>query len=201
MTDVMINVATRIAVWGVRMAGLFVLCSGADALSQDTLAVTTNFYQVYGITARQLRESIEQSRPWKDDAGRDADTRWKIEWSFRFKPTEQSCQLEAITTKTTITLTLPKWTATAQVPPALGQRWTNYLHALNKHEEGHKQFAHATAAEIRKRVKALKPEPTCDALSASINSTAENVVKEFRRKETDYDRTTDHGATQGARFF
>jgi len=90
---------------------------------------------------------------------------------------------------------------TAQAPQPLVQRWTNYIHALNKHEEGHKQFAYAAAAEVRKRVKNLMPEPTCEALRASVNRTADNVVKEFRRKETEYDRGTDYGATQGARFF
>lgn len=194
------NVAARMAVWICRMAGAIVLSFAAGGLSQDSLTVTTNFYQVYGTTGRQLRESIEQLRPWKDQGARDAYTGWKIEWSFRFTSSENSCQLQSMTTKTTVTVTLPKWASAAQAPPALVQRWTNYLNALNKHEEGHKQIAYAAAAEIRKRVKALKPQPTCEALTASLNSTADKVVKEFRQKETDYDRTTDYGTTQGARF-
>ena len=170
------------------------------ATAQDSLVITTNFFNVSGASERELRRSINLSRPWKDRREADASTEWKIEWTFRLDSSEKDCQLQSFTTKTSIAMTLPRWMPRPPGLESLTQQWERYLTALRSHEEGHKQIALAAVAEIRRRVKALKSEATCEALSALLNRTAKSVIAEYRQKEVEYDRNTDHGATQGARF-
>jgi predicted secreted Zn-dependent protease len=184
----------------VRLAGAMVLCSAADISAQDSLIIKTNFFNVSGVSERELRRSISQARPWKDKPEGDATTAWRIEWTFKVTSSETACHIQSFSTRTTVTMTFPKWTPPSSAPQALAERWEGYLTALKTHEEGHKQIALAAAAEIQRRVKALKSEPTCEALSTSMTSTAQAVLAEYRQKEIEYDRTTQHGAAQGARF-
>jgi len=183
-----------------RVVCAMALCFVVEASAQDSLVIRTNFFNVSGGSERELRRSINQSRPWKDKREGDAFTEWKIEWTFRLASSRSACQFHSFATRTAITITLPRWTPRAPTSQALSQEWERYLTALKAHEEGHKQIGLAVAAEIQRRVKALKPEPTCEAMSALLNSTAKNVIAEYRQKEIDYDRKTEHGATQGARF-
>lgn len=194
------NLAARVRFSVRQPIGALALCFLAEASAQDSLIITTNYFKVSGASERELRRSINQSRPWKDKPEGDAHTAWKIEWTFSMTSSQTACRVHSFATKTAITMTLPKWTSNPSAPQALARRWESYLAALKVHEEGHKQIALAAAAEIQKRVKALKPAPECDALSASVNNTARDVIAEYRQKEIEYDRKTDHGATQGARF-
>jgi predicted secreted Zn-dependent protease len=183
-----------------RLTAAAVLCFVVEASAQDSLVITTNYFNVSGGSEHALRRSINQARPWSDKREGDAFTEWKIEWNFRLTTSQSACHVHSFATRTAITITLPKWTPPPAAPRVLTQGWDRYVTALKAHEEGHKQIALAAAAEIQKRVKALKTEPTCEAMSALLNGTARSVITEYRQKEIDYDRKTDHGATQGARF-
>src|SRR5262245_14541218 len=175
MTRLIVNLTTCIPRSIRTWLGGMMLWFVTAAPAQDSLIITTNFFTVSGGNERELRRSINQSRPWKDRREGDATTDWKIEWTFRVTSSETGCQLHSFATKTVITMSLPKCPPRAPAAEALTQRWESYLTALKIHEEGHKQIALAAAAEIQRRVKRLKPEPTCEVLSTLLNSTAKSV--------------------------
>lgn len=170
------------------------------AQAQDVTQVSTNYYTVSGNTMRELRWALNQSRPWKDHRPADAMTDWNIHWTYQVVPTETGCQLKSMTTRTTISITLPKWVPGPDASPQLAEQWDRYLKALLKHEEGHRTIAHAAAAEMRKRIQAFEEASTCEALAAGIKKTAQDTLSEYRGKEARYDRETENGASQGARF-
>lgn len=181
------------------LPGVWLGCALA-ACGQDVVQVKTNYYSVAGASARDIRVGINQARPWKDRGPGDGWTDWDIHWSFRSASSSAGCRLRSFETKTTITITLPKWVPASEAPPELAQRWDEYIKALQKHEEGHRALAQMAAAEMRKRVQAVKEAPTCDALAESIKKTANGTLLEYREKEAQYDRKTENGAIQGARF-
>jgi predicted secreted Zn-dependent protease len=195
-----VNITTALTLWVQRLGALTVLGFALEALAQNSLMITTNFYHVSGATEQELRDSIHQSRPWKDRSEGDAHTEWKIEWSFNLASSEQEFQVQSFATKTTINVTLPKRIPNPQAPGPLDQKWARYINALKAHEEGHKQIALSAAAEIRKRVGALGAEPTREAVVTSINTAANQTIAQYRQKEAEYDRKTAHGVTEGARF-
>ena len=94
----------------------------------------------------------------------------------------------------------PSSVTTDNAAPDLQQRWQNYLKALLKHEDGHRVLAQFAAAEVGKQLRSIKAAPNCDALAESIKTKANATIVEFREKEAQYDRKTEHGAAQGARF-
>ena len=44
----------------------------------DVVRMTTNYYKVYGATAREVRESINRLKPWKGPQSMDAQTDWAV---------------------------------------------------------------------------------------------------------------------------
>jgi len=175
-------------------------CCALAALAQDTMTVTTNYYTVDGTTARELRAALDQSRSLKGQSASDARTDWDIHWSYQTISSATECRLRSVEIRTTITITLPRWVSSSKAAPDLQQRWQSYLKALLKHEEGHRALAQIAAAEVGKQVRSIKGAPSCDALGESIKTKANATIAEYREKEAQYDRKTEHGATQGARF-
>jgi predicted secreted Zn-dependent protease len=167
------------------------------ASAQNSLHWTTNYYSVTGAVPREIRQSINRSRPWKSSTT-DALTSWRVEWRFAVVPTSGGCRCSAFSTTTTIAITMPRWMLPAGVDPSAKARWERYIRALGEHENGHAQLALAAAAEMQKRIKALGEQPDCEGLRSRINDTGNAVLEDFRKRENDYDERTKHGATQGA---
>ena len=125
-------------------------------------------------------------------------TTWHIEWRFNLTPTPGGCRCSSFTTRTAITNTLPRWLPPTNAPPELRIGWARFATALAQHEAGHSRLALAAVAEMHKQIKALSEDLDCDALRKKINQVAQRTVDDFRRRDQEYDRSTNHGATQGA---
>jgi predicted secreted Zn-dependent protease len=186
----------RLGRLAVAAAVLALLCP-ALVQAQNKLVWRTNYYSVQGASLGEIHRSMDQSRPWKEPANLSGLTEWRIEWRFELTPAEGGCRCSSFTTTTTITNTLPRWTPPAEAPEELKAAWTRFIKALGEHEDGHSRLALAALADLHKRIKELGPEPVCDGLRKRINDLAGRVIDENRQREKDYDRRTQHGATQG----
>lgn len=159
--------------------------------AQNSIVWTTNYYSVTGASFREIRQSIAASRPWKD--GFDGDTRWNVEWKFNMVESANGCSCSSFSTATKIVTTLPRWAPAAGADLEAGRQWTNYFVSLAQHEAGHARLGIAAAADIRKSLAAIAAQPDCDRLKKLINERAERVLADYRAREREYDRRTDHG--------
>lgn len=178
----------------VRMTWLFagllaVFCVTADA--QSAVSWTTNYFSVTGDTIREIRQSIRQTRPWKEDF--DGITTWDVRWKFQMTSDANGCRCTSFATTTTITTSLPRWKVPANASPETIASWTSFFLNLAEHELGHARIAHAAAAEVQKRGSGVASAADCAALTAAINAAAEGAVSEFKRREKEYDERTHHG--------
>ena len=160
-------------------------------MNAQTVHWTTNFYAVAGANFREIRQSISTTRPWKD--GFDGDTRWTVKWQFSSSQGASGCFCTRFSTTTTITTTLPRWTPPTNVMTQVKEQWTRYFTNLAQHEAGHARIGIAAANEIQRQVHQLGVQPDCDTLSRAINNKAEAVVTDYRQREKEYDRVTEHG--------
>jgi predicted secreted Zn-dependent protease len=170
------------------LAALAALAGRAPA---QTVHWATNFYAVTGTNFREIRQSIARARPWKDDF--DGDTRWRVAWNFNTVQTANGCACTGFHTTTTLTITAPRWTPPAGVLPEVKEQWTRYFTNLLQHEAGHARLALDAASEIQKRISAVTAGPDCAQLRDTINQRAEKVVADYRAREAEYDRRTEHG--------
>lgn len=166
--------------------------------AENSIAWTTNYYSVTGATLVEIRQSIRQSRPWKERYDADGFTDWRVAWRFAVTSSTNGCRCSSFTTQTTIVTTLPRWTAPTNAPDPPTEVWQKYAAALGQHEAGHAQLALAAAAELQRRSRDVTEAGDCETLKKQLNALGEQVIEEHRKRDRDYDERTRHGANQGA---
>jgi predicted secreted Zn-dependent protease len=185
---------------GLRIIAAFfaaALCSADRANAQVTLVQTTNYYIVRGASLREIQHSVRQARPWKERHPAEGFTQWEVNWQYEVTGNLDGCRCTSLTTKTTVTITLPRWIPATNPPPALKAAWERYLTALARHEAGHAQFAVTAAAELHRRINALGLDPNCENLKKRISSLGRQILADQRKLEKEYDERTAHGAKEG----
>ena len=148
---------------------------------------TPEFYDVGGSTESDIRAELNARRPRDYDAY----TKWYVNWSWPGQGTA-NCRLQDATVSYEITVTFPRWTPPQQAAPELVMKWNGYLYALALHENGH---VNNVVAHYPAVIAAIKGG-TC----LSAEAAAQTVLQQMREFDSQYDESTDHGRTQGARF-
>jgi predicted secreted Zn-dependent protease len=169
----------------------------SPAPGQNALVRTTNYYSVTGLTLAEIRESMEGARP-ANVRPLEAHTAWRVDWRFNTQPTADGCRCSAFSTRTSITITLPRWIAPTNAAQSVMETWGSYQLALGRHEDGHAQFALAAAAELSKRALEAGETADCESMKVKLTAMAHEILEAYRKREVEYDERTRHGAAQGA---
>jgi predicted secreted Zn-dependent protease len=139
------------------------------------------YYKIRGATANELRAQMDQLGPVDRFGHRhDMDTQWEVNWNYPF--------------------TFPTWEPPPGASAELVDQWNSYLKLGQIHEDGHKEVALEASREILQAFQATPAQSSCDLLEQEVDQKGQALLEQFRQKEIAYDETTDHGATQGARF-
>jgi predicted secreted Zn-dependent protease len=167
--------------------------------SSPTVVDRTEFYDVAGSTEHEVRAAINRLRP-KDSKGErhDAVTNWDVQWKYRYVTVADGCALASFATTLEVVTIFPRWSN--RQSGALTQRWDKYVAALEAHESEHMQIALHAAQVIHQRLPSVEVARTCLLLKASIDSKGQALLDQLHSEEAEYDRRTQHGASQGARF-
>ena len=155
--------------------------------------VTLDYYDVSGTSADAVRTAINAARPMDPDDGKtyDALTHWDIQWEWR--TVDDVCQPSSAEVTVSTRVRLPRLANLESVSQSLRDRWTKYVSALQKHEVGH---LIPVLDAIPGLQAAMRASPTCEAMEQLVKQ----AIADLTRQGIDYDRTTHHGATQGAVF-
>ena len=168
-------------------------------LQEQTERLT--YYKITGSSARELRDAMNAKRPvGKDGRPHDAVTSWFVRWTYTTTGGSPGCAVKAFNVSLDLAMTLPQWTNESDATPQLLEHWRTYYAALVKHEEGHKAIGTSAAADIRDAGSRLSSEPSCSELAKAVEKMTGEMLERYRQREREYDRDTDHGRTQGARF-
>jgi len=177
------------------------LASSAGQATNPAITTTHNYYTITGSTASQLRQQMNQLGPVQANGKRfDAITRWHVRWSYRYAIHNSRCQITTNQVRAEIAITLPQWRSPARVSGTLVQQWQRYITALQHHENGHRDHGIGAARDVVKALKTFPAYPTCPQLASSADAAMLRIIERYSRKDVEYDRLTNHGATQGARF-
>ena len=180
---------------------LWVLCVTATAWAQPAVTVKTEYYDIYGWTAEELREQMVRfGVVWRDGKTYDALTTWLARWRYTWKSGPNRCWITGVETSVEVLHRYPRWVNKDKAAPELQHHWTRYMSHLETHENGHKDIGIAATAAIEKAIRQMPAHRSCRALEAAANALAEETLDTYRTHEADYDRKTGHGRTQGAVF-
>ncbi|HST37292.1 MAG TPA: DUF922 domain-containing protein [Allosphingosinicella sp.] len=152
-------------------------------------------YDVSGASVAAIRRSIdnhpERPRDPNDGLRVDALANWYMRWSWPAGPSG-GCDLARARIQFSARVTMPRLLNERLVPAPVLARWRAYLDALERHEDGHVRYAFDHMGEVLAAIRAS----SC----ARANDDARAVIQRIGRHDIDYDRETDHGTLQGARF-
>jgi predicted secreted Zn-dependent protease len=160
-------------------------------------------YEIAGITADQLAAQIKQLGP-TDPENRGgsftgyARTRfaWDVDESVALGAKRERCMIESVDIYLDVWITLPRWEPPASASQALIAEWGRYLERLRIHELGHKEIARRLAKEAARATKGLIGP--CGVVHERADERIEKILGREDALQEAYDRSTRHGATQGA---
>ena len=179
--------------------GASCLIAASPVSAEPLVRMHTSYYYVNGPSASVLAAQIDQNGPTGADGKRYAGkTKWDVQWKFKHEQHGANCIMKEVAVAIGIAQTLPKWRNEAKGAAALKTRWQQFMDALRRHEDGHKDHGLAAGKEIEAELLAAKSASNCEALAAAANSAAEAIVTRYQKLDQDYDRKTDHGRSQGA---
>lgn len=179
-----------------------VLLAAIPAQAGPTITESVDYYDVAGATAREVRAAMNRDGPIasNDSKRYDAVCRWNVSWKFQYRSSANSCAIASASTEVKITIIFPRLKTDETTSASLVKAFATYSEKLMVHEKGHAQNGIEVARKIEAGLMALAPEPNCDALRTKVDNLGHAFTKEANQADVEYDRVTQHGATQGARF-
>ena len=180
---------------------VFLTLLRSPAVAVPSVQIATEYYSVEGTSGREIRKSLNRNTPiQKNGRNFDGQTKYNVRWNFWWRQRTNSCRMNRVATNLDIKYTLPKLKNTKGLSPQLQQKWSSYMTALIAHEVEHKEIALDMAYVIEEEISHIQPAKTCQELSANANRLGNQIVQEFKEVQADFDRRTNHGATEGAVF-
>jgi len=157
-------------------------------------------YQIYGDTAAGLRTQIQHCAPGAQGAKPaefTAETSYKLNWQYDVTLSDQGCSLADVRVGMHTATVLPYWQSTATATTGLAGRWQNFTTALATHEQGHADLDRQYATTLLSDLQAVQ-NVDCSTLNQLVHAVITQNVNALNSANDNYDRTTSHGATQGA---
>lgn len=162
-----------------------------------------HYYAVNGDSPASIWADMRAKAPAGQDGNRyNATTAWKVRWHFPFERNTEGCTTGDVTVDLTVTYTLPRWErSSSNASATVANQWDRYIQALELHEDGHADFGRRAARRIQSTLQSIPAQASCDALQKTANAEGQRILVDMRPEEREYDRRTQHGATQGTAFF
>ena len=179
--------------------GLVVLLAPGGIAASGPL--TIQYYDVHGDTLQDAGQWMNQHGPVGKDGRRfHGYTEWAVRWRYQLQPGRSACTVKSVETDLSVTMQLPQWHRPEGVSPTRAREWDRYMAALRAHEDGHADIGVAVADAIKRELPAMRSASGCPDLAKKLDRTAMAIVDEHKARELEYDASTRHGATQGARL-
>lgn len=179
------------------LSAITLMVFGASAFGHVIEKEVREYYDVRHSASMSLLDALNSASPVHINGQTfHAYTGWDIRWNFRWKSSSAGlCEITSVTTDLSVKMTLPRLLVST---PEVAAQFKNYFPALVTHEQGHKKIALDAANQADRAIASLRPVPDCQVLEREANRSGLAVLESARRRNIDYDMTTQHGCTQGA---
>ncbi len=156
-------------------------------------------YPVHALPGQSLRQALLAATPITVEGRRfHGHTRWNVRWTFRWsRDAAGRCTITEVTTRLRAEVQLPEL---RRATPGQQAAFDRYLPALSRHEQGHVQFGRDAAQAIDQGIAQLPPAADCATLERQANALGHRLLRDHVEREKQYDQSTSHGASQGARL-
>lgn len=178
------------------IAAVLMVCA---AHARDTFRI--EYFDIQGSTARELRADLSRVGPVGETGVRgDGYTEYRIAWRYDMTEKNGRCRAHDIEVDLAVRMMLPRWNPPPGASRDLVDTWQRFSALLREHEDGHHRLAVEAAQEVRRKLRRRGEARDCKTLEAAMTDTANDVLREYREKQAEFDRRTDYGRAGGNRI-
>ena len=157
---------------------------------------TVVYYELHGSTLAELRADLRRLGPQVDGRTFVGETRSPMRWSWRVEQVATfHCAIRSVTVSVNARIILPRWFPPEDADPALVTEWKRFVTALETHEAGHKDISARAGRDIMHRLNGFSD--LCSLIGTRANELARGIAQRTTTEQSEYDRATRHGFTQG----
>jgi predicted secreted Zn-dependent protease len=176
-----------------------------DEVSQDGVVrlktgVWRRTYEVPGTNVDEIDRNLDALRVNAGHGDFNAQTKWDLRWSMRYRQEGPMCGLTAVTLEYYAVVTLPALVNEGALPAVDLERWYRFADAIEAHEMAHVEREIAGAEDLRQALLGLAPQTDCQVLAARVSEMGEQAKETIRSDDSAFDAETEHGAREGATF-
>ena len=181
---------------------------GANVASPTALAEVEieesamKYFEIYGANTRELQASILANGPFNQIVQRhvNAECGWRIRWKFDYVRDAGQCRIGKFKITLSTEITFPKWQNPDAANESVRSTWARVAKDIRTHEDGHKANGIEAANVLARRLRALPPYDTCEALNAEISREGKRIYADYALLDRAYDRTEVLKIKRGGRF-
>lgn len=168
------------------------------AISEPQIETKFSFYDIYPKTIVDIKRELHKRTPiiikGKKFRG---DTKWYVNWRFKWKKKNGSCQIYSVNTELSVQYTMPTIPNDFPVDSNTRSAFEKYYHALLNHEQGHKNSGLYAARDIEKKLLSLGIFKSCQKLEKIAHKKGKSIIERYNKRDNDYDQRTAHGRLEG----
>lgn len=169
-------------------AGLIVAVWAAAAPAEIRSSVKFITYDVRGHGLADVWRDINRQAPRVlQNAHAQAETRIRYRWNVNYVLKGGGCVAARPAVDVMVTIVLPGWQDQSSAPSAAQAAWQRYIAEIRQHEDIHRAMAIETAAALDAMIRRVPRQASCNDLARFIDSSAERILAEERRRQTLFD--------------
>ena len=157
------------------------------------------YYEVIGVNINDLRSETIKHSPIKQNGitfrGR---AQWHIMPYYKIKKLKDLWYYDNVSATVDITFTMPRWTDYRKANRDEQKRWDIYYKALMDHENGHKNIAIDAAKKLCNTLVQLESHKGKAELKSIGTIRANEIYRECKILNKQFDDETEHGVKTGA---
>ena len=166
----------------------------ADAIE----SIEYKYYVISPRTVHEIKLELMRHSPIRQGGGSfNGHTDWYVDWKYQTTPSPHGCLLKSSQVNVHVVHILPalsEYVTDAQTIEVFNK----FNKALTQHELNHGNHGLLAAREIDETFKSAQAQPNCRQMSRMLNSIGKSIVRKYAQKDSDYDRETNNGLTEGA---
>ena len=150
------------------------------------------YYELYSKDWQGMRAELNR----KQIKGFHGLATWKVSYNYRWnRAVDGQCTISSVTPSFEGEIRIPRWVPGEGVAAAQRREWERYFAALKVHEEGHIANGRRLASALA-QLSGLRVD--CGAVDSTVRQRYDVLLQQSIAADAEYDKSTDHGTTQGA---
>jgi len=177
---------------------LILLLTSLTTLAEAIESIEYKHYVISPRVPHEIKPELMRHSPIRQGGGSfNGHTDWYINWKYQTTPSPYGCQLRDSQVNVRVVHILPALSEYVTDTQTI-EVFNKFNDALTQHELNHGKHGLLAAREIDETFKGIQAQQNCRQMSRMLNDIGNSIVRKYAQKDSEYDRITSNGFTEGA---